>query len=305
MKYYVVLLVAIVVVVAASGVYIYYESQGDQKQQNGSHVYLGAVYVGGTKYVDSISAKISFQDGSNLKGNVYYVILSIWDSNKSYDQLGIASLYGSFYSTYSYTSMVNGTIQYHYSKRGWFPISQGDYVISMSARDGMVTFTFDNRSYTAFTGGNYFIMSQNEPIGNHSYAGFTIYEEIYNFSKIFPGISYNFSDVQYSSSNFTGYVTAWYLFSHNVSNYTSYVYIRSGAVNLYNSPSLTLKIDVQNLTTPANLKVSDLNITVPRNGQYSVNLLRGNYTLYIVSSNQNKSLKVDLRTNDTQVSITA
>jgi hypothetical protein len=305
MKYYIVLLVAIIVVVAASGLYIFYENQVSQKSQNGTHIYLGAFYGGTARNVNYVSAKVSFQSGANLRDNVYYVILSVWDSNKSYDQLGVASLYGSFYSTYSYTSLENGSIQYHYSKRGWFPISPGDYQLSMYASNGSVTFTFDNKSYIADTGGNYFSMAPNEAIGNHSYAGLTVYEEIYNFTNTFPGIAYNFSDLQYRSMNSNGYITNWYLFSHNVSNYTSYVYIKSGAVNIYNAPPLTLKINVQNLSSSANLIISDLNITIPGNGQYSVNLLKGNYTLYIVNSNQYKSYKVDLRIDNTLISVSA
>ncbi|MCL5874754.1 MAG: hypothetical protein M1161_05400 [Candidatus Thermoplasmatota archaeon] len=305
MKYYAVILVAIVVVVAASGFYIFYENQADHKTQTGNHIYLGAFYGGTTKHVNYVSAKVSFQSGANLRGNVYYVILSIWDSNQSYDQLGIASLYGSFYSTYSYTTLVNGSIQYHYIKRGWFPITPGDYLLSMSASKGAVTFTFDNTSFTADTGGNYFSMAPNEAIGNHSYAGLTVYEEIYNFTNEFPSIAYNFSDIQYRASNSTGYITNWYLFSHNVSNYTSYVYMKSDTVNIYNSPPLTLKINVQNLSSGANLIISDLNITIPGNGQYSINLMKGNYTMYLVNSNLEKSYKIDLRIDNTLVSVTA
>jgi hypothetical protein len=307
MKYWAVLLVVIVVVVAAAGLYIFYETQNDKKSPTGSHIYLGAVYSGQTKDVNYISASVDFNNGANLKNTIYYAVLSAWDNNKSYDQIGVASLYGNFYSTYSYTTMLNGTIQYLYPHKGWFSISPGEHSFSVSATNGNVTFTFNNKSYTAHTGGSYFTLSSNEIIGNHSYAGLTIYEEVYGFNKTLPSISYNFTDVKFGSpGNPPGYVSSWMQFSHNISaaNYTSYVYMKSDAVNIYNAPSLTLKLDVQNLSSSATLTVSDMNITIPGNGQYSFNLIKGNYTVYLTFSNQTKTFQISL-TSDVGYTIRA
>lgn len=300
MKFYVAIIVAIVIVVAASGFYVYYESQSNQEQPaTGSHIYLGAVYAGQPKSVDYVSANVNFNSGPNLKDTIYYDVLSAWDSNMSYDQIGIASLYGHFYSTYSYTTTVNGTITYHYKKTGWFPISEGNHSLSMLADGGYVTFTFDNSSYVANTGGSNFTMSSNERIGNHSYAGLTVYEEIYGFNTTLPGISYNFSDVRFGTAGFpSGYVTNWAKFSHNIStNMTSYVYMKLDVVNIYNTHSLILTVEVQNLASPASLSVSDMNVTIPGSGQYEFNLIRGNYTIYLSYSNQTKSYRIFLTTD--------
>lgn len=291
-------LIAVLIVVAGLGLYVYYTNETHKDTPTGSHVYLGAVYSGPAKYTNYVSASVDFKDGSNLKNDVYYVVLSIWDSNNSYDQLGITSYMGKFYSTYSYTQTLNGTIKYIFQPR-WNLISPGDHNMSMYVDKGNILFKFDSNTFTAQTGGDNFTMETNQKIGNHSFAGFTIYEEIYGFNKTLPGISYNFSNVQYGTSSYpSGYVMDWMPFSHNITSVPStVVYMKYASVNIYNTPPVTLRISVQNLLSPAVLKISDLNETIPGNGQYSFNLLPGNYTLYLVYQGVSKSYNVSLNSS--------
>ena len=300
-----VILIALLLVVAGLLVFIYHENYSKPNTPTGSHVYLGAVYSGQTKYTNYISANVDFGNGTNLKNNIYYIVLSIWDSNHSYDQLGISSLYGKFYSTYSYTETTNGSIRYIFNPH-WFQIRPGSHSLSMYVSNGNVVFKFDATSYTAYTGGYNFAIETNEKIGNHSFSGLTIYEEIYGFNKTLPSISFNFSQVVFGTTGYpTGYVTEWYQFYHNLTNnYTSLVYMKSDTVNIYNAPSLTLKITVQNLPTSAYLIISDLNLTIPGSGQYPINLLEGHYTIYLVYQGQTKSYNVTLSSN-TNYTITA
>ncbi|MGC8562267.1 MAG: hypothetical protein ACP5NO_03600 [Thermoplasmata archaeon] len=302
MKYYTVL-VAAILVIAALGLYVYYENKDVQKTDSGTHIYLGAVYYGPLRYANSISANVDFGGDVNLKNNIYYVVLSIWDSNLSYDQIGISSLNGNFYSTYSYTEIVNGSIKYIFNPH-WFPISPGEHQLSMYVSSGNVFFKFDKNTFAAFTGGNDFAISTNQKVGNHTFSGLTIYEEIYGFNNSFPGISFNFSSIQYStSSSQSSTITDWTQFTHNLTNvskkFSSYVYMKSNIVNIYNSQPLTLTLRVQNIPTSASLVVSDFNLTIPGNGQYSLDMMKGNYTLYLQYGGKINSYNISLNSNMT------
>ena len=302
MKYYTVL-VAAILVIAALGLYAYYENMDVKKPDSGTHVYLGAVYDGSLKYANSISANVDFGGTANLNDDIYYVVLSIWDSNLSYDQIGISSLKGVFYSTYSYTEIVNGSIKYIFDPH-WFPITPGNHSLSMYVSNGNVFFKFDKNTFAAFTGGNDFSISTNQKVGNHTFSGLTIYEEIYGFNNSFPGISFNFSNIQYGSpSSQGGAITNWAQFAHNLTNVSNrldtYVYMKSNVVNIYNSLPLTLTVKVQNLTTSASLLVADFNFTIQGSGQYSLNLLKGNYTIYLQYGGRVNSYNVSLDSNKT------
>ncbi len=309
MKSSVVLVVA-VIVVAALGVYLYYNNQNKETTvPSGSHIYLGAIYNGQSEELSYVSASIDIGKGSDLNNTVYYVVLSIWDSNTSYDQVGIASIKGHFYSTYSYTYLLNGSIQYLF-KPDWFPISRGTHAISMAVKSGYVTFTVDSESFIAFTGGDYFIASQNEHIGNNStnYYGFTVYEEIYGFNNTLPSIPYNFSNIQADSINL-GFmqISKWIPINHNISSsFSNAVYIVNNTVNIYNMPSFVLNVEIKNLQSPGLLSVSDIILPVnPGETLYPLNLLPGNYTLTLtIDSQSSMTYNVSVR-GTTEYTITA
>ncbi|MEM0128112.1 MAG: hypothetical protein QXO03_03385 [Thermoplasmatales archaeon] len=295
-----VLLVAVIIIIAALSFFIYYQYQNAKEAPQGSHVYIGAIYDGQVKYGSYVSATISFGGGKSLEGKVYYVILSVWDNNKSYDQVGISSLNGSLFSTYSYTYVArNGTIEYRYDPH-WFPIGPGTHLVSMQIRSGNVTFTVDGRSFIAFTGGNYFIISRNEVIGNVSYSDFTVYEEIYKFNGVLPYVAYNFTGISYSTQNSTYGVTSWAYFLHNVSeDYASTVFFLGNTVNIYNRKPLSLQLQIQNSESTAEVRISDLNFTVLGNTKYYVYLLPGNYDVTVSYLGNVKNYAVNLTKNYT------
>lgn len=295
-----VLLVIVILIIAALLLFVYGQYEHGIKEVPSSHVYLGAIYSGNTEYCKQVSASVSFSPGRNLQGNIYYVVLSVWDSNRSYDQLGISSLNGSFFSTYSYTYIgKNGTINYVYNP-GWFSILPGDHHLSMEIAAGNVTFTVDNRSFTAYTGGNYFIISRTEEIGNASYSGFTVYEEIYRFHGSLPGISYNFTGISYSVGSTITPVTLWAHFSHNISSsFDSTVFALGDTVNIYNKNPLSLSLQVSNTRGVMLVNVSDLSLTISGNGVYHLYLLPGNYTVNISYQGGSRSYSVNLTENYT------
>ncbi|MGC8645006.1 MAG: hypothetical protein ACP5UO_01900 [Thermoplasmata archaeon] len=295
-----VLLVIVVVIIAALSLFAYNQYLQGTRQSLNSHVYLGAIYSGNTEYGDQVSATISFTQGRNLENKIYYVVLSVWDSNRSYDQVGLSSLNGTFFSTYSYTFITkNGTIHYRYDPH-WFLLRPGNHQVSMKVADGDVTFTVDGRSFVAYTGGNYFIISRTEVIGNASYSGFTVYEEIYKFDGSLPGISYNFTGVSYSTNNLTNPVNLWAHFSHNISiSYDSLVFALGNTVNIYNSKPLSLGLQVVNYRGAVQINVSDLSLTISGNGKYYLYLLPGNYTVSVSYQGGYKNYTVLLTQNYT------
>ncbi|MEM4778104.1 MAG: hypothetical protein QW062_01500 [Thermoplasmatales archaeon] len=295
-----VLLVIVIVVIAAFSLFIYSEYHNSKTANQGSHVYIGAIYEGQTNYSNAVSATISFGGKNNLQGNVYYVVLSVWDTNRSYDQVGISSLNGSYFSTYSYTYITkNGSIEYVYDPH-WFPIKPGVHQVSMHIYSGNVTFTVDGRSFVAFTGGNHFVISTNELINSVSYSDLTVYEEIYKFSGVLPEISYNFTNICYSIANKTYRIDSWAYFIHNVSvSYESTVFYLGNTVNIYNGKPLTLELEYEGSKSSAQISIADFNFTASGNAKYYIYLLPGKYEIAVLYQGNMDYYTIDLTKNYT------
>jgi hypothetical protein len=236
-------LVIVIIIIAGLVALTIYNDINTKPPPTGSHAYIGAIYKGTRADVNSIYANLSIGGENNLDSVVYYVVLSAWDSNNSYDQVGIASLYGRLYSTYSYTvTLKNGSIKYIFDNH-WFSVKEGEHQIEMSISDGNVTFIFDKTSITEFTGGDYFIEATNILINSTSYSDLTVYEEIYGFNKTLPGLSFNFTNIGVKSVNLSQ-VRDWSFFEHNASrDYSSTVHFYGNAVNISNM----MPAEIQNL----------------------------------------------------------
>ncbi|MCL5681447.1 MAG: hypothetical protein M1515_05360 [Candidatus Thermoplasmatota archaeon] len=304
MKYTTILIVLIILL--AGLIYLEYVNNfGEKKQSASSHIYIGTIYTGTAIKTQSISANLNFIGGRNNNKTPYYVVISAWDDNKSYDQVGISSIEGIFFATYSYTRIINGTIRYFYNPH-WFEIYPGLHSFGESISSGFVTFKFDNRIQTNYTGGNYFTLSPNEHIGNTEYNGFTVYEEIYSFAGTFPQISYNFSHIAYGPSNLP--ITKWQSFTYNVSaNFTKLVVFNGSTVNIYNQNPAVLKIRIIGGTGHGYLNVSDFSLPVQNNKTYSLSLIGGEYNLslyFLLSSKTFNGNYVREVTGTTWVNIT-
>lgn len=271
-------LLVVIVLILAGIIYIGFFNDTHPRTVESNHIYIGAIYNGVVKRVNSISANLYFNGGVNLKNIQYYVVLSAWDSNNSYDQIGISSIDGIFYSTYSYTKIINGTIKYFYSPE-WFRIGEGMHTLKMYVSSGYVQFSFDGYNLNAHTGGQYFQIASSVVFGQKEYTGLTVYEEIYKFSGKFPRIAFNFSNIVAGNSyNISSFIPL----SQNVTNnYTRNVAIYGNTINIYNENPFLLKIKVISGQGSGFLQISDINETISQNRTYTVGLLYGNYTLLI------------------------
>ena len=249
--------------------------------ESGTHIYIGEIYNGKTVYVTGISFDVSISRAIFKSDYITYSVFSIWDSNKSYDQLGISTINGVAFGTYSYTEVSNGTIRYIFNPK-WFPLGSGNYKASINVSNGYVKFTLDGKSYIAKNGAKYLILSKNENLLNGSYAGTTVYEEIYNFKwKMIP-VDFNFSNIyadQYP-------IVKWNLFLHNISyNYSQYVFQFINTVNIYNSVPYFLKGYPSSSLDNYIFKIADFEIHLYSGTKYSLMLTTSNYTYYLLSPN--------------------
>ncbi len=251
---------------------------------SGNHVYLGEIYNGKSLQILNFSFQISISKSIFKSDYVTYSVFSTWDSNGSYDQLGVSTINGETFATYSYTVFKNNTITYEFNPK-WFPIGAGTYSGYMSISNGYVQFRFDNKSFLAKTGGNYFVLTKYFKYGNASYAGTTIYEEIYNFKWVLPPINFNFSQIEGGNNE----ITSWGLFLHNLSsNYSSYVFQTGNTINIYDAKPFFLKGYSSYSTGSYSLKIADFQIPLSSRGNYYLLLLPDNYTYQIFSQESGK-----------------
>lgn len=270
-------LIIVLILILAGLLYLGFFNDQHPKQSQPTHIYLGAIYNGPLKKTDSISGNLYFNGGQNIKGIQYYVVLSVWDSNNSYDQIGISSVDGLFFSTYSYTEIINGSIKYEYNAT-WFPIREGLHIFGMTIGNGYVDFKFDNVSIKKFTGGNYFVVSKTITFDQKEYTGFTLYEEIYKFSGKLPAISFNFTDVMAANNQ---EINDLIPLSQNISIDLNTVMINGNTVNIYNQNPLTLKVRIDSPAGEGFIDVADINESIKNNITYSITLIPGQYNVKI------------------------
>ncbi len=248
-------------------------------RESGTHVYIGEIYNGKTENISSVAFDVSISRAIFKSDYITYSVFSIWDSNRSYDQLGVATINGEAFATYSYTEVVNGSIKYVFNPK-WFPLGSGDYRAFINASNGFIHFTMDGKSFIARTGAKYLSLSKNEDLLNGSYAGTTVYEEIYNFKwKMIP-VDFNFTDIEADQSP----IVKWNLFLHNVSfNYSQYVFQFYNTINIYDSIPYFLKGYASSSLNNYIFKISDFDIHLYSGIKYSLMLTASNYTYYILN----------------------
>lgn len=165
---------------------------------NTNHYYEGAVYSGAVASATSMSVDLSTPEDLPDASNFYYVILSVWDSAKSYDQIGMAADNGAWGLAYSWTNACAGT--YNYSPDE-IPLLPGTtYEFSMTVGGGNVLFA----AYNASTGSK--LWTLNAPTGgdtfdlDSSYAAcsgdydYTVYEESYDDTQNVPTYDFFFTN---------------------------------------------------------------------------------------------------------------
>ena len=157
------------------------------------------------------------EDAPSVADTYYPLLLSVCDSNSSYDQIGVLGRYGSWAATTSDTR-VNGTATI-YNPNVWFPLHPGYYWFRMAISKGVVAFTVAYENGTTLlseyetTGGNSFVISPTffDRYASTTFTGFSVFEEVYNATGGSPGFNLYAKDT-YFISNGTRYNSSWSAF---------------------------------------------------------------------------------------------
>ena len=151
-----------------------------QPPQYSTHWYAGSDYQGPSETAQTINVTIRVPYSAPLSDEFYYVLLSAWTSNGSYDQLGFSNNYGTWGLTYSWTSGPVDNPTYHYSSNAMALSVGATYTFSITTEGGVTQFiAYQNStqvwSLDAPTGGNYLVLSSLYS----GYYGYTDYEEVW------------------------------------------------------------------------------------------------------------------------------
>jgi hypothetical protein len=148
--------------------------------QYSTHWYAGSDYQGPSKTAQTINVTIGVPYSAPSSDEFYYVLLSAWTSNGSYDQLGFSNNYGTWGLTYSWTSGPVDNPTYHYSSNAMALSVGATYTFSITTEGGVTHFiayqgSTQVWSLDAPTGGNYLVVSSSY-LG---YGDYTDYEEVW------------------------------------------------------------------------------------------------------------------------------
>ncbi len=172
------------------------------------HYYVGSVWGPKKATVDvyqiSTQLRVPDQVGATAAGGqaeFYYVIMSAFDNNGSYDQIGLSDDYGVWGMTYSYTydtagTGCTGTLAYVYNP-DTFNLNPGQWytfgmIFYTNYPGDMSFYVFQGSALvyqlTVYTGGTAFVLQNN----NCGYYGTTDYEEVYDTQQGVPDVDMHF-----------------------------------------------------------------------------------------------------------------
>jgi hypothetical protein len=179
-----------------------------------------------------VSMSTTIPSSPPLRDEKYFLGLSVFDSNGSYDQIGFGALpgnffdrYGSWNLVYSWTTGSPNNPTYHSYWLGSVLARGNRYTFLISCRSGVVTLaaklvTLQGAqivwSLNITTGGNYLII-------NRTYMGYpdyTDYEEVFSTHSPFgnPAFNFCFYDNYWVSVNTTINKAVWTAFQGNITN---------------------------------------------------------------------------------------
>lgn len=221
----------------------------DQVTPSGAPWYLGAATTQQAT-AQEIDAEFYVPQGMPRVADTYYpLIASAFDSNSSYDQIGISAWYGTW-SVMTSSTVVNGTTTV-YNSRVWEALPSGYYWFRMAILSGVVTYTVaaENGSVlldeNASTGGGYFLIepSSLNKYTSISYPGYTVYEEVDNATGARPAFNL-FCRESYFVSNGTRFESSWAAYQSGSLPSGPSVSINGSSVIIKNvSPLVTLSSD--------------------------------------------------------------
>jgi hypothetical protein len=155
----------------------------------GGHWYAGSVYSGTAALTSWVLTEISVPSATSPDSSeFYYVLLSIWDSAGSYDQVGFAGDSGVWGLTYSYTTGSCSNPTYVYNPDALNLVPGQEYLFAITTVSGPGTWI---EAYSvSSTGGITLVFSLHAPTGAANpgleqegfycgYYDYTDYEEVY------------------------------------------------------------------------------------------------------------------------------
>ncbi|MGQ4833805.1 MAG: hypothetical protein ACP6IS_07905 [Candidatus Asgardarchaeia archaeon] len=223
-----------------------------QTVDNKQHWWAGVV----SRYSHPTAVYISFQhETPNYKptsNEFIYVLISVFDNNGSYDQIGFAAWHGSWKIVYSWTTYntKKGDFEYHPGRITDITLKDNwVYLFEMYTNgNGKVTFQVEGHAAggswrwetifkkTVTTGGSYFVISPwyYNPWSHKTYRDFTDYEEGLADCP-YPHVNY---DMMYTKVIFYYgqmiYFNDWYVF-YDYAPPGVYVYCTTNHVHILNS----------------------------------------------------------------------
>ncbi|MFQ5961962.1 MAG: hypothetical protein ACE5MG_11260, partial [Candidatus Methylomirabilales bacterium] len=182
--------------------------------------YAGAVYLGNPTTTTSLQVDIQVPHDYPPSGDFYYVLLSVWDNNDAYDQIGFAATDGHWGLTWAALEVCAEAIFFDPDA---YVLSLGKtYTFKMEISAGLVTFSAylgltQVWSLSHFTGGTAFVLDDEYSCGGQTYRDYTDYEEVFDLVDEFefgslPSYSFFFSDNKAGGVS----VTDWGRFTQNV-----------------------------------------------------------------------------------------
>jgi hypothetical protein len=173
---------------------------------NANHYWDGSVYNGATVDATQVSVVETVPDDHPDATNFYYVIMSVWDSANSYDQIGFANDYGTWGLVYSWTNSCANA--YYYTADAMALVPGQSYIFNMAIESGgNVLFSAQNVSghaqlwsLLAPTGGTYFSVQEfySPCSGDYDY---TDYEESYDSTQNVPTYDWFFTNNTMNGNN--------------------------------------------------------------------------------------------------------
>jgi hypothetical protein len=186
--------------------------------------YAGSVYPSWlpTQDASEIYVSITVPSSAPRSDEFYYLLLSAWDSNGSYDQIGFSNFYGTWELAYSWTTGPPSNLTFHYplNLNETRTLTEGatyTFSISFLTMNGVALFRAELGtpqsdatpfwSLNATTGGNYLILSNTYS----GYLGYTNYEEVWytHTSGGFPNFDFYFYNNSWVALNHTTNPTTW------------------------------------------------------------------------------------------------
>jgi hypothetical protein len=196
-----------------------------------AHWYAGSQYPSSspTQNASAIQVSITIPPSAPRPDEFYYTLLSAWDSNSSYDQVGFCDDWGTWAFTVSYTTN-NGSIPSglrYFTYNFLLNLTPGcTYAFEIQVTNGIANYYVQNSTgswYASFsTGGNYVVLS-NGYRGMYNYQN---YEEVWNTSDVggAPPFNFNFfNNFWLSTTNSTWYPPAWNTYYGNTQNSQGYI----------------------------------------------------------------------------------